>query len=1170
MGNISAVYVVSTGEMTLTSAGASASLAQWQSALRSIAYTNSAITPNTATRVISFTVRDGADTISNAATRTVTVTATDQTPIVMTAGGTTSYKPNTTAVAIDSGVTVSDRDNSTLASAFVSIGSGFQPGDTLDFNPSSTYGNIAASYNTTTGVLTLVSPGAMATLTQWADALRSVTFSTSSVTTGNRTIGFAVSDGVKTSSIATRTVVVTGLPVLTGSNGSASFVAGDNTPSTPVVIDPGLTVTVPSSTPLATSSVAIIGNLHSGEDVLAFVNNDAAAYGDISASYNGSTGTLTLTSAGSSATPEQWQSALRSIVYTNTAITPNTATRTIGFTVKDGAGTYSNTSTRTVTVTATDQTPIVMTTGGTISYKPNGTAVAIDPGVTVADLDNSTLASAFVSIGSGFQPGDTLDFNPSSTYGNIAASYNTTTGVLTLVSPGATATLTQWADALRSVTFSTGSVTTGGNRSIGFAVNDGAKTSSIAARTVAVTGSPILTGSSGSASFVAGDNTPSTPVVIDPGLTVTVPSSTPLATARAAVTGNLHVGEDVLAFVNNDAAAYGNISSSYLSATGELTLTSAGASATPAQWQNVLRSIVYTNTAITPNTATRTISFSVKDDEGTVSNTTTRTVTVAATDQTPVVSASSGSTAYAAGAPAVAIDPGITISDRDSATLASATVSIIGGFLPGDTLSFPDAGPIRGAYDNANGVLSLAASGGASLAQWQSALRSVTFSSPRGATGDRTISFAVSDGTKTSSRSTKNVAVTGSPSGGSPEPTPIKPVINQNGSALDPDTIDTSKPSVSLEVTPAGGTAFVDIPSSILLDLGNRNANFLLEINAPYGAYRVPVNLASLIPGLKDLLAKNNVKAEDISFKITLTDKSDDKEIKTALRDELSTGKAMGAIVDYSITIMNTKTGQSIGEADQFSKALTRVIPMPKNMESMPERWGAFRYNETSKKFEFVAAKKEQIEGVWYVMIPSYSNSVYLVADNRIDYSDVQKHWGKPFIELAAAKGLVQGVGGGKFAPNQAVTRAEFTAMLVRALGSRRTASDDMPIYTDVKSGSWYYGAVAEAKRIGLLDFAGDTSFRPDQPLTRDEMASMLAAVIDRENPSFDRELVSLEGYKDVGSIDTAYLEDIRSVVALRIMTGAGDGTFNPKGESTRAQAAAVLIRTLQALGMID
>lgn len=397
-----------------------------------------------------------------------------------------------------------------------------------------------------------------------------------------------------------------------------------------------------------------------------------------------------------------------------------------------------------------------------------------------------------------------------------------------------------------------------------------------------------------------------------------------------------------------------------------------------------------------------------------------------------------------------------------------------------------------------------------------------------------------------------------------------KPVIDLNGISVDPNVIDTSKPSVTLEAKPnKDGIVYVSIPATVLTGFEGKNATFLIEIKSPYGSYRLPVNLATLIPGLKELLAAHRLNAEDINFKITLTDKSGDKDIQAAFAHGLPNGKIMGAIVDFHLDMISSKTGQTIGSANTFGKALTRMIPMPKSVTVMPSQWGAFRYNEMTKKFEFVAAKKIQIDGVWYAMIDSYSNSVYVVSGNPASFLDVQKHWSQSNVDLAAAKGLVEGVGGGLYDPEKPVTRAEFAAILVRALG-RGTASGSTALYNDVKSGAWYFDEVLKAKELGLLGFANGESFKPDQPLNREEMASMLAAAIKLEKPPISGESANLSGYKDIESVDAAYLEDIRLMIGLKIMTGTDADTFSPKSVTTRAQAAVVFIRTLQALGMID
>lgn len=135
----------------------------------------------------------------------------------------------------------------------------------------------------------------------------------------------------------------------------------------------------------------------------------------------------------------------------------------------------------------------------------------------------------------------------------------------------------------------------------------------------------------------------------------------------------------------------------------------------------------------------------------------------------PTLTASGGSSAYSSGSgSAVVVDSNITVTDTDSTTQASATVSVTGNFHSGeDVLAFSNTsattfGNIVASYNSGTGVLTLTSSGAtATLAQWQAALRAVTYSdsSLTPNTGNRTISFVINDGVINSSAVTRTVTV---------------------------------------------------------------------------------------------------------------------------------------------------------------------------------------------------------------------------------------------------------------------------------------------------------------------------------------------------------------------------------------------------------------------------
>ncbi|MGO4831050.1 beta strand repeat-containing protein, partial [Rhizobiaceae sp. 2RAB30] len=164
------------------------------------------------------TATDNAGTpLSDTQVVTITITGTDDAPVLTTSGGTTAFTEGqnvaSTPVVVDAGLTLDDVDDTALSSAVVSISGGFVSGqDVLAFvrNPTTMGDIVLVGYNAGTGELTLNSPSGTATLLQWQAALRAVTYSNSSDTpgTGNRTISFVVNDGELNSLAGTKTVSV--------------------------------------------------------------------------------------------------------------------------------------------------------------------------------------------------------------------------------------------------------------------------------------------------------------------------------------------------------------------------------------------------------------------------------------------------------------------------------------------------------------------------------------------------------------------------------------------------------------------------------------------------------------------------------------------------------------------------------------------------------------------------------------------------------------------------------------------------------------------------------------------------------------------------------------------------------------------------------------------------
>ena len=243
-----------------------------------------------------------------------------------------------------------------------------------------------------------------------------------------------------------------------------------------------------------------------------------------------------------------------------------------------------------------------------------------------------------------------------------------------------------------------GTVTAGGNGTVLTASYGGGDGNDVTL-TAPLNAEPVTTTSLGSTAFTEGANVASTPVAVDSGITLSDADNTTLASAIVAITGNFQSAQDVLAFTNVSAITFGNIVASYIAGTGVLTMTSAGATATVAQWQAALRAVTYSNSSDTPTTASRTVSFTVND--GIVNSAVaTKTVTVTAVNDTPVAVADS--LTVAEGGTATTLTGGATSvlandTDAEGSPLSAALVT----------------GPAHGSLTlNSNGTFSYTHNGG--------------------------------------------------------------------------------------------------------------------------------------------------------------------------------------------------------------------------------------------------------------------------------------------------------------------------------------------------------------------------------------------------------------------------------------------------------------------------
>ena len=186
---------------------------------------------------------------------------------------------------------------------------------------------------------------------------------------------------------------------------------------------------------------------------------------------------------------------------------------------------------------------------------------------------------------------------------------------------------------------------------------------------------------------------------------------------------------------------------------------------------------------------------------------------------------------------------------------------------------------------------------------------------------------------------------------------------------------------------------------------------------------------------------------------------------------------------------------------------------------------------------------------------------VVVSAPIESDFYDVADHWAAAAIDFVVRNGLFTGVGGGRFDPNGVLTRG----MLVTVLGRY----DQAPVggywssFTDVNNDEYYAPYVAWAAQNGIVAGTGDSRFEPDALVTREQAARIIAAYI-RYVSTIPLSTRVLYTYTDEDAISVWALDDVNFMRTHGLMEGHPDGSFDPQGSLTRAEAAALFQRVIE------
>ncbi|WP_179135939.1 S-layer homology domain-containing protein [Paenibacillus sp. 32352] len=374
--------------------------------------------------------------------------------------------------------------------------------------------------------------------------------------------------------------------------------------------------------------------------------------------------------------------------------------------------------------------------------------------------------------------------------------------------------------------------------------------------------------------------------------------------------------------------------------------------------------------------------------------------------------------------------------------------------------------------------------------------------------------------------------------------------LKANPAAMNTIHIDASNPLTAVRV---------DIPGTALAELIHQTGGVILSIQYNEARYDLPVRALKLDQWVASLQAE----LKDVKVSILIEKISGAAGQPFSVKAGENDLKLVTEVYDFTITAESG--GKTITAEDFGDTYVSRLIEVasPVNYGKTTGVW----FDPSTGELKFVPTFFHTDGSHTTATIKRPGNSMYALVEHSRAFADLSGHWARQDIEMLASKLVVSGRTDQAFVPEERITRAEFAALLVRGLGlSEREVSS----FHDVTSKDWFAGSVGAANKAGLVDGIAGDRFAPNDHITREQMAAMMSRALKLAGKATQADLKSLEMFHDEAAISSWAREAAALSVTAGFMNGQSPSSFAPNAAATRAEATVVLKRMLQYIEFIN
>jgi hypothetical protein len=351
-----------------------------------------------------------------------------------------------------------------------------------------------------------------------------------------------------------------------------------------------------------------------------------------------------------------------------------------------------------------------------------------------------------------------------------------------------------------------------------------------------------------------------------------------------------------------------------------------------------------------------------------------------------------------------------------------------------------------------------------------------------------------------------------------------------------------------IDLTEATNATSASLPKTALTKLAD--SGLAVELRLPQGTITLNADAASSIA------AQAGGGSVSVALK-TVSETVLNPAQKAAVGDapvyDISVTSGSETLTDFGGASVKLELPYALKAGEKPGGVVALYVDGDGNTEALPTV-----YDESSKKVTFTTTHLS-------LYAIGYDESIS-APPGQTPFADVKEgDWFYEDVAFVAANGLFSGTSGTAFSPNAPMTRAMFVTVLYRLAGS--PAVRENAAFDDVDDASWYGEAVNWAAQSGIVSGVGGGLFAPESNLTREQTAVILLGYAKYAGAAPQGAWAVRLDFADTGKIADWATEGAMYCYMNGILTGKPGGLFDPQGEATRAEAAAMLRQFIVAAG---